>query len=326
MNEARLLALPYRASPVRKSLSECRRLCPRSAAGRALSGARRPDNGPRPYPRCSCPDVRRTTLTIRAFHEPPRHCWVWTSLRRRAASFHRSKEPVRNRRPNGLMTPVAGKDFSPKRFLPMPFRPSRLWRHGYIQPSKHRRSCATRRIAMNFIEAQRIRRRAVRAQLCRRPTAAARDGVSLWRSRRFLPRTQLGDGRMKPFVAPFCRPGLGHLQHATTWLIRMRMAQAGTTAGDRRHRPTHLFLPGTLGEIWAKMRKCPPTTRLRAVARPPKLSTKLVVGDRPLLHGAGLPATSDTSVARPRWNWNHHGLAAEAFLRVQISPSKLHSQ
>ncbi|MET4388696.1 acyl-CoA dehydrogenase [Bradyrhizobium sp. F1.4.3] len=240
--------------------------------GRSLTGTKAPDKPADPI--IVHPDVRRTLLSIRAFNEAARAFVMWTALKSDVA--HRS-EDLKDRQAAddhmGLMTPVLKGFLTDYGFANAVQAQQMYGGHGYIAEQGMEQFVRDARIAMIYEGANGIQ--ALDLVGRKLPRDGGRAIMAFFGEVMGFAKENGNDEAMQPFITPLST-ALGHLQHATTWLMQNAMAKpdnAGAAATDY----LHLFGFVALGYMWARMAKVT-QAKIAASGATPYLSTKLVTG------------------------------------------------
>jgi acyl-CoA dehydrogenase len=239
--------------------------------GRALTGAKFPDKPADPL--VVHPDVRRMLMTIRAFNEAARASVMWTALQGDVA--HRAGEPTSRQAADdhmALLTPVIKGMLTDRGFANTVLAQQIYGGHGYIAEHGMEQFVRDARIAMLYEGANGIQA----LDLVGRKLAQD-DGRAL---QAFLREVQdyieqHGDDAMKPYVDPLAT-ALGHLQQATTWLMRNAPAKpdnAGAGATDCMH----LMGLVVLGYMWCRIVEAA-MARLAVDEAAERMRGKLVTG------------------------------------------------
>ncbi len=218
--------------------------------GRALSGAKFPDEPADPI--IVHPDVRKNLLTMRAFNEAARALALRVGMAVDVAAKH--PDPARRQEADDLawlMTPIVKAFFTDHGFAATNLGLQVFGGHGYIRESGMEQLVRDARIAQiyegaNGIQALDLVGRKLpmhTGRLLRRffhPLAA------------FLEENQ-ADPRMAEFVAPLAK-AFGRLQRATAWIARQGLGDA-EEAGAASSDYLRLFALVALGYMWARMVK-----------------------------------------------------------------------
>jgi len=239
--------------------------------GRALSGAKAPDQKADPI--IVHPDIRRTLMTIRAFNEAGRALVLWTALKSDVA--HRSGDDEARRSADdhlGLMTPVIKGVLTDKGFDHAVMAQQVFGGHGYIEQAGMSQYVRDARIAMiyegaNGIQALDLVGRKLGQNGGRAITAFFKEVGEFCEEHR-------ANEAMAPTTKAL-KKGLNDLQAATMWLMQNGLANpdnAGAASTDY----LHLFGLVALGYMWGRMVKVAQDGL--AAGADPFLEAKLVTG------------------------------------------------
>src|ERR1700688_4747022 len=216
--------------------------------GRALSGAKYPDKPADPI--IVHPDVRRTLMTIRAFHEAGRALVLWTALQGDIA--RRSQDAKQRQSADdymGLLTPVVKGVLTDTGFANTVMAQQMFGGHGYIAEHGMEQFVRDARIAQiyegaNGIQALDLVGRKLGKDGGRALMAFLNEVGSFIKDKS-------AEEAMKPLVTPL-GVSLGHLQQASMWFMQNAMTKpdnAGAGATDY----LHMFGLVALGYMWCKI-------------------------------------------------------------------------
>jgi alkylation response protein AidB-like acyl-CoA dehydrogenase len=218
--------------------------------GRALSGAKFPDN--KADPLIVHPDIRRILMTIRAHNEAGRALILWTALRSDVA--HRAEDAKERELADdytGLMTPILKGVLTDKGFEHAVMAQQVYGGHGYIEEWGMSQYVRDARIAMiyegaNGVQALDLVGRKLGLNGGRAVMAFFKEVGDFCQENR-------ADEAMAPFTKAL-KKGLNDLQAATMWFMQNAMAKPDN-AGAGSTDYMHMFGTVALGYMWAMMAK-----------------------------------------------------------------------
>src|SRR5450830_1566564 len=216
--------------------------------GRALSGAKYPDQAADPI--IVHPDVRRTLMTIRAFNEAARALVMWTALKGDIAQRSEDEKERQSADDHmGLLTPVVKGVLTDTGFANSVMAQQVFGGHGYIAEHGMEQFVRDARIAQIYEGANGIQA----LDLVGRKLG--KDGgralMAFLNEVGGFIKEKGADEAMKPYVTPL-GASLGHLQQASMWFMQNAMAKpdnAGAGATDYMH----MFGLVALGYMWCRI-------------------------------------------------------------------------
>jgi alkylation response protein AidB-like acyl-CoA dehydrogenase len=218
--------------------------------GRSLKGAAEPD---KPADLLLVhPDVRRMLLEVRAFNEAARALLVWIALTQDEAR-HAPEEKARQAADDrlGLMTPVMKGVFTDTGFANTVKAQQVLGGHGYIAEWGMEQFVRDARISMMYEGANGVQALDLVAR--KLPKDGGRALMAfLGEISQFLA-AEKSEAALAPYLGSL-QTALGHLQQATTWLMKNGLADPNN-AGAASNDYMHLFGLTALGYMWARIVK-----------------------------------------------------------------------
>ena len=238
--------------------------------GRALSGAKYPDQAADPI--IVHPDVRRTLMTIRAFNEAARALVMWTALKGDIAQRSEDEKERQSADDHmGLLTPVVKGVLTDTGFANSVMAQQVFGGHGYIAEHGMEQFVRDARIAQIYEGANGIQA----LDLVGRKLG--KDGgralMAFLNEVGGFIKENSADETMKPYVTPL-GASLGHLQQASMWFMQNAMAKpdnAGAGATDYMH----MFGLVALGYMWCKIAQAALAKLPKANGSAPRYNAKL---------------------------------------------------
>jgi acyl-CoA dehydrogenase len=219
------------------------------------------------------PDVRRMLLEVRAFNEAARALLVWIALAQDEAR-HAPDENARQAADDrlGLMTPVLKGVFTDYGFLNAVKAQQVLGGHGYIAEWGMEQFVRDARIAMIYEGANGVQALDLVAR--KLPKDGGRALVALFAEvSQFLSAHQ-DDAALQAYLGSL-KTAFGHLQQATTWLMKNGLADpdnAGAASTDYMH----LLGLTARGLMWARIVKAVLARQAKGESNP-ALDAKLIL-------------------------------------------------
>jgi acyl-CoA dehydrogenase len=239
--------------------------------GRALSGARFPDQPADPL--VVHPDVRRMLMTMRAFNEAARALVIWTALQGDVA--HRAAEPASRQAADdhmALLTPVIKGVLTDRGFANTVLAQQIYGGHGYIAAHGMEQFVRDARIAMIYEGANGVQALDLVGRKLAKDNGRALEAF-FGEVQDYIERHR--EQAMQPYTGPLAS-GLDHLRQATTWLMSNAPANpddAGAGATDYMH----LMGLVALGYMWCRIVEAA-LAGIAADAAAERMRGKLVTG------------------------------------------------
>jgi acyl-CoA dehydrogenase len=239
--------------------------------GRALSGARFPDQPADPL--VVHPDVRRMLMTMRAFNEAARALVIWTALQGDVA--HRAAEPASRQAADdhmALLTPVIKGVLTDRGFANTVLAQQIYGGHGYIAAHGMEQFVRDARIAMIYEGANGVQALDLVGRKLAKDNGRALEAF-FGEVQDYIERHR--EQAMQPYTGPLAT-GLDHLRQATTWLMSNAPANpddAGAGATDYMH----LMGLVALGYMWCRIVEAA-LAGIAADAAAERMRGKLVTG------------------------------------------------
>jgi alkylation response protein AidB-like acyl-CoA dehydrogenase len=219
------------------------------------------------------PDVRRMLLEIRAFNEAARALLVWTALTQDEARHGpdaKARQAADDRL--GLMTPVLKGVFTDCGFANAVKAQQVLGGHGYIAEWGMEQFVRDARIAMIYEGANGVQALDLVAR--KLPKDGGRALMAfLGEVSQFLA-AEKHDAALAPYLGDL-QAALGHLQQATTWLMKNGLADPNN-AGAASTDYMHLMGLTALGYMWARIVKAVLARQVKSQSNP-ALDAKLIL-------------------------------------------------
>jgi hypothetical protein len=249
------------------------------------------------------PDIRRMLMEIRAFNEGARALLVWVALTQdeaRHAPDPKARQAADDRL--GLMTPVLKGVFTDYGFTNAVKAQQVLGGHGYIAEWGMEQFVRDARIAMIYEGANGVQALDLVAR--KLPKDGGQALLALFAEITQFMAAHQDDAALAAYL-PSLKTALGHLQQATTWLMKNGLADPNN-AGAASTDYMHLFGLTALGYMWARIVKAVLTRQAKGESNPAldaKLTLAKFFNERMLpetaAHLARLSAGAATVMALP---------------------------